>query len=143
MPRLPATVFTCIAIAGIGAIAGCGDDSSDSSSTPATTPAAAAKTTATEPAASASASGGVVKVGMKNIKFVPADVTAKVGQKIEWTNSDGSTPHTVTSQTDGVDFDSGTLQGGATFDYTPTKAGKIDYVCTIHSGQTGTITVTK
>ena len=80
---------------------------------------------------------------MKDIKFVPADITAKVGQKIEWTNSDGQIPHTVTSQTDGVDFDSGNMEGGDTFDYTPKKAGKIDYVCTIHSGQNGTITVTE
>lgn len=141
MPRLPATLLACFALAATGAIAGCGDDNSDSSSTPATAPPAAVKSTATEPAPSAS--GDVVQVGMKDIKFVPADVTAKVGQKVEWTNSDGQTPHTVTSQTDGVDFDSGTLKGGATFDYTPTKAGKIDYVCTIHPGQAGTVTVTK
>ncbi len=42
-----------------------------------------------------------------------------------------------------MDFDSGNMQAGAKFDYTPKKAGTIDYVCTIHSGQTGTITVTK
>jgi plastocyanin len=79
---------------------------------------------------------------MKNIKFVPAAITAKVGQKIVWTNTDGQTPHTVTA-TGGADFDSGTLAGGKTFEYTPTKAGKIDYICTIHQNQSGTITVTK
>ena len=35
------------------------------------------------------------------------------------------------------------MKAGAKFDYTPTKAGTIDYVCTIHPGQTGKITVTK
>ena len=135
MPRLPATVLACVALAG-GFIAGCGDDDSDTSSTPAAAPPAA-------PPPAASAAGDVVKVGMKNIKFVPADVTAKVGQKIEWTNTDGQTPHNVTSQTDGFDFASGNMESGDTFDYTPKKAGKIDYVCTIHSGQSGTITVTE
>lgn len=135
MPRLPVTALACLALAA-GAIAGCGNNKSDSASTPAAPPAAA-------PPPAAAASGDVVKVGMKNIKFVPADITVKVGQKIEWTNTDGNIPHTVTSTTDGVNFDSGSLAAGAKFDYTPTKAGKIDYVCTIHSGQSGTITVTK
>ena len=30
---------------------------------------------------------------------------------------------------------------GGTFSFTPTKAGKISYVCTIHPGMTGTLTV--
>jgi plastocyanin len=140
MPRLPATALACLALAAGGLVAGCGDDDSDTSGTNAATPPAAAPP---PPAASSASSGDVVKVGMKNIKFVPADITVKVGQKVEWTNTDGQIAHTVTSTTDGVDFDSGNMEGGATFDYTPKKAGKIDYVCTIHSGQTGTITVTK
>ena len=135
MPRLPATVLACLALAACGLVAGCGDDNKDTSSTPATPPAAA------PPPAAAAAAGDVVKVTMKDIKFVPADITAKVGQKIEWTNTD--TPaHNVTAK-DGADFASDTLNPGDTFDYTPTKAGKIDYVCTIHPGQSGTITVTK
>ena len=139
MPRLPATLLTCLALAAGGAIAGCGSDNNDTASTSTPPPPAATTAQATTPAAS---SGDVVKVDMKNIKFVPANITVKVGQKIEWTNTD-TPPHTVTSTTDSAKFDSGTMQPGAKFDYTPTKAGKIDYVCTIHSGQTGTITVTK
>jgi plastocyanin len=76
-----------------------------------------------------------------NIKFVPHDITAKVGQKIMWTNDD-QIAHTVTA-TSGATFDSGNVNGGATFEFTPTKAGTIAYVCTIHPGQSGTITVTK
>ncbi len=139
MSRLPVTILACLALAG-GFVAGCGDDD-DTSSTPAAAPPPAAPPPP-PPAASAGAED-VVKVGMKDIKFVPADVTAKVGQKIEWTNTDGQTPHNVTSTTDGFDFASGNMESGDTFDYTPTKAGKIDYVCTIHSGQSGTVTVTK
>jgi plastocyanin len=79
---------------------------------------------------------------MKQIKFVPEKIVVKVGQKIVWTNNDGQIPHTVTA-TKGATFDSGNITGGGTFDYTPTKAGVIDYVCTIHSGQTGQIRVTR
>jgi len=137
MPRLPATLLACLALAAGGAVAGCGSDDEDSSSSPPPPPPAAATT----PAATTAAKGDV-EVGMKDIKFVPADITVKLGQTVKWTNSD-SVAHTVTSQTDGEDFDSGSMDVGATFDYKPKKAGKIDYVCTIHSGQTGTITVTE
>lgn len=86
-------------------------------------------------------SNDIVSVGMKDIKFVPEQATVKVGQKITWTNNE-SVPHNVTA-TEGADFRSDTLQEGDTFEYTPTKAGTIKYVCTIHSGQNGEIEVTK
>jgi plastocyanin len=139
MSRLPAAL-TCLALAAAGTIAGCGssDDSSADKST--STPAAQPSATTAEPTAGATKSG-TVEVSMKNIKFVPEHVTVKVGQKIHWTNDDGSTPHNVTDT--GGAFASDNLNGGDTFDYTPKKTGTINYVCTIHSGQTGTITVTK
>jgi plastocyanin len=136
MPRLPVTTCACLALAAGGAaFAGCGSSDDKKSASTATKATVAVKPPAAAPA-------GEVKVSMKNIKFVPANITAKVGQKIVWTNDDGQIPHTVTA-TKGATFDSGNVDGGATFDYTPAKAGKIDYVCTIHQGQSGTITVTK
>lgn len=136
MPRPPVTALACLAlVAGSAAVAGCGSNDEKTASTPPRSTAAAA------PQAKG-VSGDVVKVTMKNIKFVPQNVTVKVGQKILWTNNDGQIPHTVTA-TKGAIFDSGNVDGGATFDYTPTKVGRIDYVCTIHSGQTGAITVTR
>ncbi len=137
MSRLPVTFFACLALVSGGAIAGCGSSNDDSTSTPAST-----REVDTAPPASSATTGDEVKVTMKNIKFVPEAITAKVGQKIVWKNTDGQTPHTVTAQ-DGATFDSGSLAAGATFEYTPTKAGTINYVCTIHQGQNGTITVTK
>lgn len=86
-------------------------------------------------------SNDIVSVGIKDIKFVPEEVEAKVGQKIVWTNNE-SIPHNVTA-TDGADFASDTLQKDDTFEYTPEKAGTIEYVCTIHEGQNGQITVTQ
>ncbi|MDX6718714.1 MAG: hypothetical protein QOJ63_968 [Solirubrobacteraceae bacterium] len=136
MPRLPVTAVACLSlVAGSAAAAGCGSNDEKTASTPPKSVAAAA------PQAKP-ATGDVVEVTMKNIKFLPQSITAKVGQKIHWTNKDGQIPHTVTA-TKGAIFDSGNVDGGATFDYTPTKAGRIDYVCTIHSGQTGSITVTR
>lgn len=126
--RLPTIALACLALAGGGALAGCGGD--DGGAKP-----GAGTTTPT-------GAGGSVAVSIKNVKFLPHDVTAKVGQTITWTNDDGSIAHNVTA-TDGADFASDTLNGGDTFSYTPRKAGTIAYVCTIHNGQDGTITVTK
>lgn len=142
MPRLPVTVLACLVLAAGGAaVAGCGSSSKKStSSTPAATPPPAATTATTTPAGG-STSASVVQVSMKNIQFMPHDITVKVGQKIHWTNND-QVAHTVTA-TSGAKFDSGDVNGGGTYDYTPTKAGVIQYVCTIHAGQTGTITVVK
>ena len=135
MPRKALTVLTCLALAAGTAVAGCGDDDEDAASTPAAPPAA-------EEAPQASAAAGdEVAVSIKDIKFLPHDVTAEVGQKIVWTNNE-SIVHNVTA-VDGEDFKSEGLQQGDTFDFTPTKAGKISYVCTIHTGQDGTVTVTK
>jgi plastocyanin len=82
-----------------------------------------------------------VKIDMKNIKYLPAAAKAKVGDTIVWTNSD-SLAHTVTKRGGpGPNFDSGTIPPGGTYTLTVRDAGKIDYVCTIHPNQTGTLTV--
>lgn len=135
MPRRALTVLTCLALAAGTAFAGCGDD--DEPATPAP-PAAEAPATTEAPEAS-EASGDDVAVGIKNIRFVPEEITAKVGQKIVWTNNE-AVAHNVTA-TDGADFKSDTLQQGDTFEFTPEAAGEIAYVCTIHNGQNGSITV--
>jgi plastocyanin len=139
MHRFTTIGLACLALA---FVAGCGDDNSDTSSTPAAAKPAPAQTTTapTETTASPSAAGSTVEVAMKDIKFVPDKITAKVGQKIVWTNND-TAPHNVTA-TDGADFASDTVNKDATYEYTPTKAGVIKYVCTIHSGQNGEIRVT-
>ncbi|MBA3298786.1 MAG: cupredoxin domain-containing protein, partial [Thermoleophilaceae bacterium] len=78
---------------------------------------------------------------MKDIKFVPMDVTVKAGGTIKWTNDD-SIVHTVTKTNGpGAKFDSGNVSGGETFEQKFEERGKIDYFCTIHPQQTGTITV--
>jgi plastocyanin len=131
MHRLPIVGLACLVLVG------CGDDESDSSSTPAAAKPAPAQT-ATSTTASRSPAPAV-EVSMKDIEFVPHNITAKVGQRIVWTNND-SAPHNVTA-TDGADFASDTVTNGQTYEYTPTKSGVIQYVCTIHSGQDGEIRV--
>ena len=135
MHRLTMVGLACLVLA---VVAGCGSDKNDSSSTPA----AAKPGPQTAPTTTAeAATGAIVEVSMKDIKFVPEKISVKVGQKIEWTNDD-AVAHNVTA-TDGADFASDTITGGGTYSYTPTKAGVIQYVCTIHSGQNGEIRVTK
>jgi plastocyanin len=111
--------------------AGCGgDDDTDTGATE-------AQPTATADAGGGAASSGDVAISMKNIQFDPAEATAKVGQKVVWTNDD-SAPHNVV----GGPIKSETFGQGETFEYTPDKAGTIEYVCTIHPGMEGKLTVT-
>jgi plastocyanin len=88
-----------------------------------------------------SGGGGTVAVAMKNIAFAPSSVDVRVGQKITWTNDD-TVVHNVIAQT-GASFRSSDFGQGASFSYTPTQAGTIQYVCTIHPGMDGTIVVTR
>lgn len=144
MSRLAVLALACAALA--LPLAACGDDeesqtggsAGESGATVTTSPTPEARTSTQS---EQQESDDVVGVGMKDIKFVPEKIAAQVGQKIVWTNNE-AIPHNVTA-TDGADFASDTLQEDQTFEYTPTKAGTIKYVCTIHSGQNGEITVTK
>lgn len=140
MTRLPRLALACLALALGGAFAGaCGDDNKDSSAdTQAATLPPAVTETATTSGGETSAPEPVV-VTMKANQNTPAAIQVKVGQKIEWRNEDGYA-HNVTS-TSGEKIDSGDFTDS--FSYSPKKAGTIDYVCTIHSGQGGKITVAK
>ena len=138
MKRILSLALLCLAAGAL--VAGCGSTKKDTSSaSPSTAAAPSTSTGASTGTSSSSAAGSVVKVEMKNIMFNPATVTAKVGQTVEWTNNDG-VPHTVTAKTDGID--SSPINPGATFKFKVTKAGTINYACTIHPGQKGTLKVT-
>ena len=129
-------IVLLLCAAGALAAAGCGS-SNNSSSSSSSTPAASSSST---PAASSSSSSGGVAIKMQNIAFDPKAVTVKVGQKVTWTNDD-SVDHNVTSQS-GETIKSQNFGKGATFSFTPKKAGAIKYVCTLHPGMDATLTVT-
>lgn len=130
--KLPA-LLTCLALASGAAFAGCGDDEEEPAGTEATTQA--------ETPAASGAEGDAVTISMKDVLFSPENATVKVGQTVKWVNDD-PIDHTATA-TDGAEFDSGNVKPGATYEFKPTAAGKIAYVCTIHPSQKGTLTVTE
>ena len=137
--RTVTTALACLTLLGGALLAGCGgggSKSSSSSSSPSTNP----PPSTSAASGSGSTSSGTVKISMKNIAFDPNNVTVKVGQKVVWTNND-SVPHNVTAQS-GASFQSKTFGQNGTYSFTPKKAGTIQYVCTIHPGMTGTLTVT-
>ena len=70
--------------------------------------------------------------------YQPSQLTVLAGQTVVWRNS-GLGPHTVTS--DAGQFDSGTLQAGATFSYTFSVAGTYLYSCRIHPTMHGSVVV--
>src|SRR6266536_1862586 len=106
MRRLPILVPALLAVSAL-AVAGCGSSSSDKSTS------SAAPATSTP----SSSGGGTVSVEMKNIQFVPQSITAKVGQKIVWTNND-SVAHTVTAKNGGQPK-SDVIDPGQTYTFTP------------------------
>jgi plastocyanin len=85
--------------------------------------------------------GNVIVVDMRDIEYVPENVSVKVGQTVRWTNND-AVAHTVTADR-GASFDSGTINAGKKYEWKAAKAGSVHYYCTIHGQQqSGTIKVT-
>jgi plastocyanin len=96
-------------------------------------------TTVAPPVTSAAAPAGPNQVNIDNFAFAPATLTVKVGTTVTWTNHDEE-PHTVTSAD--TTLHSPGLGTGATYSFTFTKAGTVDYVCSIHPSMHGTVVVT-
>ena len=139
MKKLLVLLIACLALT----VAACGDDDDDDGGDGAgTTTTEQTDTGAAPPADEGGGGGKAVTVDIPAIEFDPADVTVKAGTTITWTNSD-DLPHTVTKEGGpGPDFDSGELApGSGEFEQTFDEAGTVDYVCTIHPGQAGTVVV--
>ena len=126
----------------IAALAAC------SASTTGGTPQASAQ--APTPGASAGGGGGgacavaaagataTVTVQIKDFKFSPQPVQAKVGDVVGWTNGD-SAPHTATMDDGSCSTD--TLSQGATGLLVFNTAGTYTYHCKIHQSQMKDFTV--
>jgi plastocyanin len=76
------------------------------------------------------------EVAMRDIKFVPKQITVEVGDTITWRNED-SEPHNAIANDDS--FRTETIQQGETTSATIDEAGSHPYFCSIHAGMTGTV----
>ena len=132
MKRLLTLLLACTALVA----AGCGSDEEEDPA-----PAGGGTAETTEDADSAPTSGELT-IAMKNFKFEPKNATVKVGQTVKWVNED-SAPHNAVDEEGGA-FKSELFNKNETFEFTAKEAaGKIAYVCTIHPGMEGTLTVTE
>ena len=130
--RFLAPILTTIALL---ALAGCGG--SGGGGTGGGYRAAPSTSTKTAPTAPV----GTLTISMASIAFAPKQATVKAGQVVTWKNTD-PLDHNVTA-TRGASFQSKNFGQGGTFRFTPLKAGTITYVCTLHPGMDGTLTVVK
>ena len=145
MKTLLATICACLALGLV--VAGCGgdddDNGGDSGSAATATTEKPAETTAGGGSGGAEA-GANAKVSMKDIAFNPSNITVAKGGSVTWTNDD-SVGHDVTKESGpGPDFKSGDPGGvapGSDFTQKFDTAGSIKYVCTVHPGMEGTVTV--
>jgi plastocyanin len=80
-------------------------------------------------------------VAIRDFAFDPPDLSVAVGASVTWTNEDGTT-HTVRDSTGAV-IASPNLAQGNTYTATFSEPGTYDYICTIHTSMTGSVTVTE
>jgi plastocyanin len=138
MKRLPLLALPLTLLA----LAGCGSSSNSSSPASSSTQSSSTPASTSTQSSGGASAGGTIKVDMKNLAFTPDTINAKVGQTVEWTNSD--TPaHNVTYVSGPKFKSSGTINPGGTFSIKVTQAGTIHYVCTIHPFMKATIVVSK
>lgn len=78
-----------------------------------------------------------IRIEAKNLVFSPAQVSAHVGDTVEWVNSD-FVAHTATAKNH--DFDVAMPPNGKKT-LVLKKAGAVDYFCRFHPNMIGTITV--
>jgi plastocyanin len=119
---------------GLLLLAGCGGGSGRN------TTSTTAPSTSAQPGTTGGAGAGV-QVEMRGIQYAPRRLTVRVGQQITWVNED-AVRHDVQS-TAGEKIASPLFGKGASFSFTPTQAGAIAYLCSVHPGMDGTIVVTK
>jgi plastocyanin len=81
---------------------------------------------------------GTIEIVMKGFQFDPKEATVKVGQSVTWRNED-SAEHDAFSEEHGLD--TADIGQGKTVNFQPDKAGKIEYICSIHPSMKGTLTV--
>jgi plastocyanin len=86
---------------------------------------------------SVSAQAETIQITMENLVFSPAEVSAKIGDTIEWINKD-IFAHTATARNGDWDV---TMPPKKTVTLVLKKAGSIDYYCRFHPNMKATLTV--
>lgn len=76
-------------------------------------------------------------VTIEGMRFQPAEVTVRPGDKVVWRNKD-MVPHTATAA---GRFDSREIGAGRSWTWTARGRGRHGYVCTYHPGMTGAVVV--
>lgn len=134
--RLSGVLLALLLLLGLSA---CGsDDSSDSSSSDTTATDSGSGADTTDTTATADTGGDPTAPVIENFTFTPDPIEISQGDTVTWTNNDDFA-HTVTADDDS--FDSGNIDGGATFEQTFDETGDFTYHCAIHNQMTGSVTV--
>jgi plastocyanin len=89
-------------------------------------------------AASSARPARQLTVAIAGMKFVPATLAVRPGDRVTWVNKD-LVPHTVTAR-DGR-FDSRTIAAGASFTWTASGGGPVAYACLYHPTMVATLTL--
>ncbi|KKG16739.1 hypothetical protein EO98_14895 [Methanosarcina sp. 2.H.T.1A.6] len=76
----------------------------------------------------------IVDIEIRGYKYIPQNLTVKVGQTVRWTNND-----TVLHDVVGSGIKSEYLQKGEAFTYTFEEEGTYEYVCKIHPWMAGEV----
>ncbi|MBS0528385.1 MAG: cupredoxin family copper-binding protein [Proteobacteria bacterium] len=84
------------------------------------------------------AHAAAIQISMQNLVFAPAEVTAKIGDTIEWVNKDVFA-HTATAKNGEWDV---MLPPKKTVTLVLKKAGAIDYYCRFHPNMKARLTIT-
>ena len=79
-------------------------------------------------------------VVMRDNRFLPSQLTVDAGQTVTWVNQD-TVVHDVANEREGEAPRSDLFAEGETYRFTARRPGEIAYVCTIHPGMEGTLTV--
>jgi plastocyanin len=79
----------------------------------------------------------VVQVKISDLAFVPAEITVRVGDTVEWSNED-FIDHTATAKSGEWDV---MVAAGRKAQVQINHAATITYFCRVHPGMTGTIHV--
>ncbi|HEX6287138.1 MAG TPA: plastocyanin/azurin family copper-binding protein [Acidimicrobiia bacterium] len=111
--------------------------SGDGDGATSTTAGSADQTTRAVDTTAGGGSAAAASITIANFAFTGAE-SVEVGATVTVTNED-DVSHTWTSEDDV--FDSGSLSQGESFQYTFDEAGEYSFVCTIHPGMSGSITV--